>query len=67
MLPIVYFNLFFLIVQGFLQLVTFFFLNSSLIEQLHFVTEKPLMLMETTAHSKQQFTFTEVVKKPAWL
>lgn len=30
-----------------------FFKNSSSIEQLHFVTEKPLMLMETTAHPKQ--------------
>lgn len=34
-----------------------------MIAQLHFVTEKPLMFMETTAHSKQQFAFTEVVKK----
>lgn len=34
-------------------------------ERLRFVTEKLWMVMETAAHSKRQFTFTEVVKTQA--
>lgn len=62
MLTIVFFNLQSSPVdEAFSQLVTGFFLIFKF-EQLHFVTENPLMLMETTAYWKQQFTLQKLLK-----